>query len=362
MTSNARELAQIPSTPSGRRNIVINGAMQVKQYGSPHTVANANRAFAADRFQFVNVTGSNQTVTNSTTSPSGFSNSLKIDVDTAVSGGDSGAYAYLGQKIEGQNLQHFDYGASGAKTITLSFYVRSPKTGTHVVELNAPDGSRNISGTYTVASANTWEEHSITFAGDASGTINNDTGIGLEIFFWLVAGSDLSGGGSLNTSWTTNPTTNTRAVGQVNVFDNTSNVFYLTGVQLEVGSVATEFEHRSFGEELQLCKRYYNRTTRSGNDNVYFGVAQVASSTQAYAIEKWEVAMRANPTFGISAATDAELFGAMGAKQSSAVSLLVDGTQNGLISITVASGLTQDNAVRAYLRSADAFYELDAEL
>ena len=85
MTSNARELAQIPSTPSGRRNLVTNGAMQVKQYGSPHTVANANRAFAADRFQFVNVTGSNQTVTNSTTSPSGFSNSLKIDVDTAVS-------------------------------------------------------------------------------------------------------------------------------------------------------------------------------------------------------------------------------------------------------------------------------------
>jgi len=256
MTSNARELAQIPSTPSGRRNLLINGSMQVKQYGSSHTVANANRAFAADRFQFVNVTGSNQIVINSTTSPSGFSNSLKIDVDTAVSGSDSGAYAYLGQKIEAQNLQHLDYGASGAKTITLSFYVRSPKTGTHVVELNAPDGSRNISGTYTVASANTWEEHSITFAGDASGTINNDTGIGLEIFFWLVAGSDLSGGGSLNTSWTTNPTANTRAVGQVNVFDNTSNVFYLTGVQLEVGSVATEFEHRSFGEELALCQRY----------------------------------------------------------------------------------------------------------
>jgi len=257
MTSNARELAQIPSTPSGRRNLLINGGMQVKQYGSPHTVANANRAFAADRFQFVNVTGSNQTVTNSTTSPSGFSNSLKIDVDTAVSGSDSGAYAYLGQKIEAQNLQHLDYGASGAKTITLSFYVRSPKTGIHVVELNAPDGSRHISGTYTVASANTWEEHSITFAGDASGTINNDTGIGLEIFFWLVAGSDLSGGGSLNTSWTTNPTANTRAVGQVNVFDNTSNVFYITGVQLEVGSVATEFEHRSFGDELALCQRYF---------------------------------------------------------------------------------------------------------
>lgn len=286
MTSNARELAQIPSTPSGRRNLLINGSMQVKQYGSPHTVANANRAFAADRFQFVNVTGSNQTVTNSTTSPSGFSNSLKIDVDTAVSGSDSGAYAYLGQKIEAQNLQHLDYGASGAKTITLSFYVRSPKTGTHVVELNAPDGSRNISGTYTVASANTWEEHSITFAGDASGTINNDTGIGLEIFFWLVAGSDLSGGGSLNTSWTTNPTANTRAVGQVNVFDNTSNVFYLTGVQLEVGSVATEFEHRSFGEELALCQRYYEEYDFPANFRMMNTTDSYAQIVVHYKVEK----------------------------------------------------------------------------
>lgn len=360
--SNARELAQIPSTPSGRRNLLVNGAMQVKQYGSPHTVANANRAFAADRFQFVNVTGSNQTVTNSTTSPSGFSNSLKIDVDTAVSGGSSGAYAYLGQKIEAQNLQHLDYGASGAKTITLSFYVRSPKTGIHVVELNAPDGSRHISGTYTVASANTWEEHSITFAGDASGTINNDTGIGLEIFFWLVAGSDLSGGGSLNTSWTTNPTANTRAVGQVNVFDNTSNVFYLTGVQLEVGSVATEFEHRSFAEELDLCMRYYQRVTRNNNDNVYIGLAQAGGTTVGYVLKDWEKQLRANPTFGVSGATDAELFGSMGARQSTAVSMLVDGTQNGLIQINVSGGLTADNANRAYLRSHAAFYELDAEL
>jgi len=229
-----------------------------------------------------------------------------------VSGSDSGAYAYLGQKIEAQNLQHLDYGASGAKTITLSFYVRSPKTGTHVVELNAPDGSRNISGTYTVASANTWEEHSITFAGDASGTINNDTGIGLEIFFWLVAGSDLSGGGSLNTSWTTNPTANTRAVGQVNVFDNTSNVFYLTGVQLEVGSVATEFEHRSFGEELALCQRYYEKnypqgTAPASSSTLSKGSFVVHSSaTMTYRwSQQFKVTKRAAPTSVIYSTTGA---------------------------------------------------------
>ena len=258
MTSNARELAQIPSTPSGRRNLIINGAMQVSQRGkTAFSVTNGTAGFAADRWFLANVSGSTQSADNSTTIPTGFSNSFQLDVANAVSSPASGAYAYIGHKIEAQNLQHLNYGSSSAKQLTLSFYVRSPKTGTHVVELFAQDGSRNVSATYTVNVADTWEEKSITFPADTGGTINNDNGSGIEILFWLMAGSDLSGGGSLNTSWATNPTGNTRVVGGVNVLDNASNNFYLTGVQLEVGSVATEFEHRSYGEELALCQRYF---------------------------------------------------------------------------------------------------------
>ena len=342
----------------GRRNLVTNGAITINQRGDQTGVTSTT--YVTDRIQHILGTAGTWSISKSSDAPDGFSNSLKLDCTTANSSLSSGSIYILGQKFEGQDLQHLDYGTSGAKKLTLSFFVKSNKTGTYVVEFFQDGNSRQQSQTYTINSADTWEKKTITIDGDTSGSLANDNTSELAFYWWVVAGSDYSSG-TLNTSWASSTNAN-RAVGIVNLADSTSNEWYVTGVQLEVGSVATEFEHRSFGEELQLCKRYYNRTTRSGNDNVYFGVAQVNSSTQAYVIEKWEVAMRANPTFGISAATDAELFGAMGAKQASAVSLLVDGTQNGLISITVASGLTQDNVVRAYLRSADAFYELDAEL
>ena len=362
MVSKARQLAQSASAPEGRKNVVTNGAMQVAQRSTSVTGIGASDGyFTVDRFNInVNGTSGRLTMTQTADGPSGFANCIKLDCTTADTDMDANKFIILEQRFEGQDLQRFMKGTSDAKEYAVSFYVKGNASATYVVELFDSDNSRQVSKTFSVTTS--WTRVELTFPADTTGAFNDDNALSLNLHLWLVSGTTYTSG-TLSQTWTSNSGNNAnRAVGGDNFFSSTDNTFFITGMQLEVGSVATEFEHRSFGEELQLCKRYYNRTTRSGNDNVYFGVAQVNSSTVAYAIEKWEVAMRANPTFGISAATDAELFGAMGAKQSSAVSLLVDGTQNGLISITVASGLTQDNAVRAYLRSADAFYELDAEL
>ena len=361
MTSKARQLAQSASAPEGRKNVVTNGAMNVAQRSTSVTGIGASDGyFTVDRFN-INVgdtSAGRLTMTQTADGPSGFANCIKLDCTTADTSIAAGEFLILEQRFEGQDLQRFMKGTSDAKEYAVSFYVKGNASATYVVELFDADNTRQVSKTFSVTTS--WTRVELTFPADTTGAFDDDANQSLNLHIFLHAGSTYTSG-TLSQTWTSNTNAN-RAVGGSSFFSSTDNTFFITGLQMEVGSVATEFEHRSFGEELQLCKRYYNRTTRSGNDNVYFGVAQVNSSTVAYAIEKWEVAMRANPTFGISAATDAELFGAMGAKQSSAVSLLVDGTQNGLISITVASGLTQDNAVRAYLRSADAFYDLDAEL
>ena len=350
----------------GRRNLIINGAMQVAQRGTAFSVTNGTAGFAADRWFLANVSGSTQSADNSTTTPAGFSNSFQLDVDNAVSSPASGAYAYIGHKIEAQNLQHLNYGSSSAKQLTLSFYVRSPKTGTHVVELFAQDGSRNVSATYTVNVADTWEEKSITFPADTGGTINNDNGSGIEILFWLMAGSDLSGGGSLNTSWTTNPTTNTRVVGGVNVLDNASNNFYLTGVQLEVGTVATEFEHRSFGEELALCQRYYFaiETTASSQPLAPYGAG--VSSTRVDFNYWLPVSMRAAPTVTVARLGLSTPAGSVTNSTGTDYAAGYQGGQhtNIRLGLDVASGLTANNPyfIRNQSGTGQSYIRCDAEL
>ena len=137
-----------------------------------------------------------------------------------------------------------------------SFYVRSPVTGVHIVEaLDLDNSNRSSSQSYTIASADTWEYHSVTFPPDTTGALDDDNAASFKIQFWLIAGSTYSGGGSLNTSWGT--TTNTRAVGQVNVLGDASDNFYLTGVQMELGNTATDFQYESHTENLTRCQRYF---------------------------------------------------------------------------------------------------------
>jgi hypothetical protein len=201
----------------------------------------------------------------------------------------AGDIVIFSQRFEGQDLQHLQKGTSSAKSLTASFWVKSSKTGTYILEIDDNDNARNINKSYTVNAANTWEYKTITFEGDTTGTLDNDNGFSFRVIFWLAAGSDWSSG-TLATSW--GPTTNAnRAVGNVNLADSTSNEFYITGVQLEVGTVATEFEHRSYGEELALCQRYFQYYENPPLRGV------VAGSASGYRMAMvLPVVMRANPS------------------------------------------------------------------
>jgi hypothetical protein len=192
-----------------------------------------------------------------TTGPSGFTNSYKLTVTTPETTTEAEEQLFMYHCIEAQNLQQLGYGTSDAKQLTLSFWVKSSVTGAYCVAFYENDGNRLITSTYSISSANTWEYKTITIAGDTSGTINNDNGSGLELYFFLSVGPDRKTTDS--TTWGT-WTAAKFGYGQVaDVAATSSATWQITGVQLEVGDVATPFEHRSYGEELSACQRYYYR-------------------------------------------------------------------------------------------------------
>lgn len=245
------------SSNLGRRNMIINGAMKVAQRGTSTTGITASSYNTVDRFKSTLGTAGTWTQSQSTDVPTGqgFASSLKMDCTTANASLSAGSFLFIEQGLEGQDLQHLKKGTASAESVTLSFWVKSSKTGTHICELMDNDNSRTISKSYTINVADTWEQKTITYAGDTTGAFGNDNGKSLRVNFHLVAGTNFSSG-TLATSWESQTNAN-RAAGQVNLADSTSNDWYVTGVQLELGSTATDFEHRSYGEELQLCKRYY---------------------------------------------------------------------------------------------------------
>jgi hypothetical protein len=245
----------------GRRNLFINGKMQIAARAATATGQTGTGYYTVDRWQFIANNAGTWTVSQSTTVPSGegFAYSHKFDCTTADASLGASDYLLLGQKIEGINLQHLKYGTSSAEKLTLSFWVRSAKTGTYVIEYRNANsgGTRTQSQSYTISAADTWEKKTITIDGDTASTFENTTNSELEIYFWLAAGSNFTSG-TLNTSWASDTTAN-RAVGVVNLADSTSNDWYITGVQLEVGDNATPFEHLTFDEQSSLCKRYYQQ-------------------------------------------------------------------------------------------------------
>jgi len=253
--------ANTSNVRSGRKNMIINGGMKVWQRGTSQAAATATYN-TADRW-CITITAGGIWTQSKATGTAGFASAIRMDCTTADGSLAAGDRLMLSYRLEGQDLQHLKKGTASAESVTLSFWVKSPKTGTHIVELYDHDNSRHICQAYTVSSADTWEQKTLTFAGDTTGAFGDDTGKSLELQFYMAAGSNYTSG-TLATSWAASSNTN-RAVGQVNCADSTSNDFYLTGVQLEVGTAATDFEHRSYGEELALCQRYYqDRETTHG--------------------------------------------------------------------------------------------------
>ena len=301
--TKAAELAKMGevltnSQIGGRRNIVINGAMQVAQRGTSFSLSGTADTFITDRFLISNSDTGAWTASQSTDSPTGFSNSLKMDCTTADT---SPTFLTLMTRFEGQDLQHLKKGTSSAEKTTLSFFVKSNKTGTYIAELRDIDNNRTIGKAYTISSADTWEQKIITFDGDTTGAFGNDNGNSLQIIWYLAVGS-VYNSGTLATSWGSRVNANT-AVGQVNLADSTDNEWYITGIQLEVGSQATPFEHRSFGEEQRLCQRYAIVYSKNGQPNMgqkAIGTGASTNSSGAYqAFIFPQVTMRAVPTLTV---------------------------------------------------------------
>lgn len=249
-------------------NFIINGAMQVAVRGTSAVAAGAGTYPSIDRWKAWEDSDGAFTVEQSTTAPVGFSTSLKAQVTTADTSLAAAQYAQLSQQIEAQNLQSLAYGTNDAKTVTLSFYVRSSKTGSYSITIYKSDATSYLfSKSYTIDSADTWERKSITITPDSNikasgGAIANDTGIGFYVFWNLAGGTNYDD--ATDNTWSAN-TSHFHTSSQVNWMDNTSNNFYLTGVQLEVGEVATPFQHRSYAQEKIDCFRYYYRYTTTDN-------------------------------------------------------------------------------------------------
>ena len=273
---------QLPTAGAltGRR-ININGAMQVAQRG---TVTNAGNEYGGpDRYRLAKNDGA-YTISQDTDAPSGsgFASSFKIDVTSAASS-TGNQFVIFQHKMEGQDLQQFKKGTSSAESFTLQFWIKSTKTGTYVVELTHSDQTRHVCKTYTVSSSNTWEYKTITFPADTSGVLANNNASSLQLNWWLYAGSTYASG-TLPTSWATFADANS-AVGQVNAADNTSNNILFTGIQLEVGEKATPFEHRSYGDELARCQRYFIKSGNIGTATEWFpGVATHAEHGRVMAL------------------------------------------------------------------------------
>ena len=243
------------------RNIIINGDMSQSQRSTSVSSITGTGYNTVDRFKHVISGLGTWTASQSTDVPSGqgFANSFKMDCTTADASPAAGDFNVLSQIVEGANIQHLKKGTSSAESVTWSFWVKSNKTGTYICEILDGNNTRQISKSYTISSANTWEKKTITMPGDTSGAIGTGASAFLQFNWWLAVGSDRSSG-TLNTSW--NSTTNAnRAVGQVNLADSTSNEWYITGVQLEAGSVATDFEFLPADVNLRRCQRYFQQVT-----------------------------------------------------------------------------------------------------
>jgi len=257
----------------GRRNIIHNGAFIVDQRGTSVTISNGTNK-TVDRWRCSSASLDEATVVmqQSTTVPSGagFGNSLQFNVTFPESAIAADEFLWVGHFIEGQNLQHLAHGTSSAKKITLSFWVRSHVAGDFGILFFKNNGisSRGYTTSYTVNAVDTWEYKNITIDGDTSGAILNDNSNQLGIYFALAAGSDAKGGGTAD--WSDYEADHFTISAQTNILSTTGS-WYLTGVQLELGDTATPFEHRSYGEELALCQRYFVRYSGGQFHRLCFG-------------------------------------------------------------------------------------------
>ena len=349
---------------TGRRNLIKNGAMLVSQRGTSFT--SSSSAYTLDRFQVLENFGAAFTITQSDTVPDNaqFTKSLKMDCTTAATPSGSNEEFKLVYRMEGYDFLPSGYGNSYAKNLTLSFWVRSNLTGTYRINFMSRSGTnRNIGATYTISSANTWEKKEITFIPDTSVSPYQDHQDAFRIEWYLASSSDRTTG-SMPTSWATMDNA-TRATGlNVNMASSTDNEWYITGVQLELGDNASDFEHRSFGEELALCERYYQRWEDNGTTKLLADGYCVNSSIIQYNFLFHSV-MRTTPTVSSGGNTSAFQFGSDGGDSYESSVPIIELAHNDRVRLrdNTLSGITAGNGGFAYMIANNGGYiTADAEL
>ena len=277
----------------GRKNLIINGGFDVWQRGTSFTSITTSD-YRADRFRSAISNLGTWTITKDSNGPSGFENSIKYACTVVDTAPDPANYIFMHHKIEGQDLYQIKKGTAQSESVSLQFRIKSNKTGDVQVNLRDRDNTRHIGSVVTISASDTWETKVITFVGDATGALVADESSGLEVEWWLNAGTNFTSG-AVPTSWESAANTDRGAGTTLNLGGSTSDYINITGVQLELGSVATDFEHAtSYGETLALCQRYYWKT----DTIVHFNMSRYYSSAgNAFAYFSFPNRMRADPSF-----------------------------------------------------------------
>jgi len=308
--SKAAELAKIgevatSSQIGGRRNIIINGGMNVAQRNtSVAGIGAADGYFTLDRWGIYQAaTAGRLTMAQVADVHDGFANAMKLTCTTADASVAAGEFIILRQSLEGQDVQQLQYGTSDAKKLTVSFYVKGNASAKYTCELQNNDNSRTTAQTFDVTTD--WTRVILTFNPDTVDGFNDDNGISLTMLLWLHAGSTYTGGTFVSNTWA-DTVTNTRVGDSVTSFlDSTNRTFFITGVQMEVGSQATPFENRSFGEELALCQRYFqDPKLTSGNYLWLYPIVTDGTGKYRRASYLLPTTMRADATATLTGATN----------------------------------------------------------
>ncbi len=291
-TATINSMTPTADSLQGFRNRIINGDMRIDQRNATTTVNDSSANFySVDRWYGTGeATDGVFTLAIANTGPSGFTNSLKATVTTADASLGATQRYIVAQRIEGTNVSDLAWGSASAKTVTLSFWVFSSVTGTFGGALRNSAADRAYPFTYAINSANTWEQKSITIVGDTSGTWLTTTGVGIFLAFSLGSGTDRSG-----TAGAWNGNNNFSATGATSVIGTLNATWYITGVQLEVGSVATPFERRDYGRELAMCQRYYQKIFPQAT-NIHLASGFCSTTTSSRYVINLPVQMRIAPT------------------------------------------------------------------
>ena len=367
--SKAAELAALIGSgqAQGNRNLWINGACNVAQRSTSVTgLGDGNEGYVTvDRMRESGGTASAGRYTSKQTAITdlpGFANCFHVNCTTADTSIAAGELLFFGTRLEGQDLQRLAKGTSSAEPITISWYMKTNKAFTFVLEVKDIDNTRDIQQKFTTTTD--WTRHSLTFVADTTGALDDDNARSLDIHIWVHAGSTYSGGTFTSNTWSSVTNAN-RAVGIGSFYDSTDNDLKMTGFQVEIGEVATPFEHEDFGTTLAKCQRYtyiMSSSTSSATTDFINGAAYSAS--QVNAGMDLPVTMRATPTVTYGNATGAYRFYRAGGNDAFDT-LVSDNPTNLHLQFAGTSGLSHTSGVAGsvQLRYGDgAFIKADAEL